>query len=186
MQIYFPNLLAIQQQTLQLENEHCIHCKQTRQLVSHGFIRKKRVGADPAAVGKRVFCSNRNLRTGCGRTVQLYLDSTVRYLQYAGQHVAAFVLALIQGVTIQRAYLEATGAGCPRNAYRWLNKLEARLSVYRSRLHQPPLSPPPQIATSRRGPRRSVLISTFDTLSRQQGQRLCASFQLKWQQSFLP
>ena len=53
MQIYYPNLQAIQQQTLQLESEQCKHCRQTHQLVSHGFIRRKRVGAQPEAVGMR-------------------------------------------------------------------------------------------------------------------------------------
>ena len=78
MQIYYPSLQAIEQQTMQLDSEQCAHCKQTHQLVSHGFIRKKRAGAEPEAVGKRVFCSNRNHHAGCGRTMQLYLDSTVR------------------------------------------------------------------------------------------------------------
>ena len=63
MQIYYPSLQAIEQQTMQLDNEQCVHCKQAHQLVSHGFIRKKRVGAEPEAVGKRVRC--RHIRPGC-------------------------------------------------------------------------------------------------------------------------
>ena len=86
MQTYYPSLESIHQKTLQLEPEQCPHCRQTRQLVSHGFIRKKRVGRDPQAVGKRVFCSNRRHRTGCGRTLQLYLDSTLRHFHRTGLH----------------------------------------------------------------------------------------------------
>src|SRR5438105_3362017 len=57
---YYPDLQAIEQQTKQLENESCQHCHRERQLISHGFIYKKRVGAEPQAIGKRVFCSNRD------------------------------------------------------------------------------------------------------------------------------
>ena len=86
MQIYYASLPAIEQQTRQLDHAQCRHCGQTQQLVSHGFIYKKQVGADPIATGKRVLCSNRHQHTGCGRTMQLYLDATVRYL-----HVACYV-----------------------------------------------------------------------------------------------
>ena len=79
MQIYYSNLEAIEQQTRQLDQVQCRHCVQRHQLVSHGFFYKKRVGAAPQALGKRVFCSNRQRYTGCGRTMQLYLD-TIRVL----------------------------------------------------------------------------------------------------------
>lgn len=185
MQIYYPSLQAIQQQTLQLDNEQCEHCKQTHQLVSHGFIRKKRVGAEPEAVGKRVFCSNRNHHTGCGRTVQLYLDSTVRYLHHAGCCVVAFVLLLILGMTIQHAYHHATGAATPRNAFRWLNKLWAQLSFYRSLSHQPWLPETDPVAMANPHPRWGLLLATFNALLQQFGNPLCADYQRQLQRSFL-
>ena len=185
MQIYYPSLLAIQQQTLQLENERCMHCQQAHQLMSHGFIHRKRVGAEPHAVGKRVFCSNRNRRTGCGRTTRLYLDSTVRYLHHAGFAVVAFVLSLLAGMTIERAYAQAAGDAAPRNAYRWLNRLCAQLSVYRSLWFRPPPPHPPQAVTANRHPRRGLLASTFEGLLQRFAQPLCASYQRQLQRSFL-
>src|SRR6266516_1375511 len=154
MQIYYSSLEAIQQQTRQLDNEQCRHCKQTHQLVSHGFLYKKRVGAEPEAIGKRVFCSNRYRHTGCGRTVQLYLDSTVRYLHHAGGWVVAFVLSLITGMTVENAYRQATGTATPRNAYRWLNRLGAQLSFYRRLSHRPPLPDTDPIVARHRPLRR--------------------------------
>ena len=184
MQIYFQSLQAIQQQTMQLDQEQCKHCKQTQQLVSHGFIRKKRLGGEPAVVGKRVFCSNRNNHTGCGRTVQLYRDATLRYLHYAAAVVAAFLFALLAGVTAQRAYHQATGTAVPRNAYRWLSKVTAQLSVYRSLSHQPQLLHSSPV-TAKRPLRRCVLLATVDTLRQQYGVPLCAAYQRQWQRSFL-
>ena len=96
----------------------------------------------PVAVGKRVFCSNRNHHAGCGRTTRLYLAETIRYLHYAGSVVVAFILLLMAGESIARAYAHATNATDPRHAYRWLNGLCAQLSTYRSLLHQPPLFNP--------------------------------------------
>lgn len=181
MQIYFPSLQAIEQQTTQLDLAQCAHCQRTRQLVSHGFIRKKRVGAEPEAVGKRVFCSNRNQRTGCGRTMQLYLDATVRYLHHGGATVVAFVLALMAGTSIEQAYTGATGAGTARNAYRWLTRLGTRLSFYRSLSHRPPLWATDADATPCRSLRLTLLMATFEALLQRFGQPLCAAYQCQSQ-----
>ena len=184
MQIYYPNLPAIEQQTMQLDNEQCIHCKQTQQLVSHGFIYKKQARAESKATGKRVVCSQRYRHTGCGRTMQLYLDSTVRYLHYASWQVVAFVLALMAGMTVQQAYYQATGCAEARHAYRWLTRLYAQFSCYRSLWHQPPLpdTASPIVATPLR---RGLLASTFKPLLQRFGQPLCAHYQGTLQRSFV-
>ena len=184
MQRYYSSLPAIEQQTRQLEHAQCAHCKQTQQLVSHGFIRKKRVGAEPEAVGKRVFCSNRNNRTGCGRTMQLYVESTVRYLHFSGSCVVAFVLSLIAGLTVEHAYDLATGTATPRNAYRWMNRLRAQLSAYRSLSHRAPLQDATAIGAANHSARLVSLTSTFKALLQRFGQPLCAAYQSHLQRSF--
>lgn len=153
--------------------------------VSHGFVHKKRVGAEPEAVGKRVFCSNRNRRTGCGRTMQLYVDSIVRYLHHAGCCVVAFVLSLRAGMTIQRAYHHAAGCATPRNTYRWLNRLSAQLSVYRSLSHRPPLQDTAAIVAANRPVCLTSLMPTFTALLQQFKQPLCVAYQSQLQRPFL-
>ncbi|MEJ7806850.1 MAG: hypothetical protein WKG03_13135 [Telluria sp.] len=185
MQIYFPSLQAICQQTTQLDLEQCPHCQRRRQLVSHGFIRKKRVGAEPEAVGKRVFCSNRRRHTGCGRTMQLYLDTTVRFLHRGGAIVVAFVLLLIAGMSIERAYTGSTGAGTGRNAYRWLARLDDQLTGYRSLSHRPPLREAGAASAPGRSLRRSTLMATFVELQQRFDQPLCATYQQQLQRPLL-
>lgn len=186
MQIYYPSLLAIHAQTMQLDNLPCPHCEQMHQLISHGFIYKKKgVGTELQAVGKRVFCSDRDHHAGCGRTVQLYLDSTVRYVHHASYRVVAFVLSLAAGMTIEHAYHHATGADTPRNAYRWLNRLCAQLSVYRSLSHRPPLQDGAQVVAAHRPVRLTSLTSTCKVLLQRFGQPLCAAYQSHTQRSFL-
>lgn len=184
MHIYYPDLAAVEQQTRQLDDVACPRCGQTQQLVSHGFVYKKRAGDEPEAVGKRVVCSKRYRHTGCGRTIQLYLDSTVRYLHYAGWQVVAFVLALMTDMTVQRAYCQVTGTADPRHAYRWLARLHAHLSCYRSLWHQPPL-PDTTSPIATNPARRRLLASTFKPLLQQFGQPLCANYQRHTQRSFL-
>lgn len=184
MQTYYPSLQAIHQQTLQLELAQCRHCGQTHQLVSHGFIRKKRLAGDPQAIGKRVFCSNRHCRTGCGRTMQLYLDSTLRYLHHAGSAVVAFVLSLLAGMSITLAYTQATGTHSPRHAYRWLHRLHVQISAYRSLLHQPLLAQPLISAAQAPCLRRSLLASSFAALLMRFKQPLCQAYQSQLQRPF--
>ncbi len=184
MQRYYPSLQAIEQQSRQLDDASCIHCQRTQQLVSHGFIYKKQTGSAPAAVGKRVWCSNRNRRTGCGRTMRLYLDSTVRHLHYTGQQVVAFLLALMAGMTVQCAYCQATGATEARHAWRWLHRLATQLSSYRSLLHQPLLQGDSPILANR-PVRLRLLASTFLWLLQRFGMPLCTNYQQQLQRSFL-
>lgn len=184
MHIYYPSLPAIEQQTRQLDNLQCVHCKQTHQLMSHGFIYKKRACAEPEAIGKRVFCSNRRRRTGCGRTMRLYQAYTVRYLHYAGEQVVAFVAFLLAGMSVRLAYEQVTGKADARPAYRWLDRLGAQLSCYRSLSHQVPLqdAAPPGVVHH---PRWGLLGSTFRLLFQRFGQPLCAQYQQHTQRSFL-
>ena len=185
MQIYYPSLRAIEQRTMQLDTARCPHCGRSHQLVSHGFIRKKQARAEQQAVGKRVLCSNRYHRTGCGRTMQLYLDATVRYLHRAGSAVVAFVLSLMAGMSIQAAYRDATGTAAPRHAYRWLHRLAAQSSAYRSVPHRPPLRESGAGAAANRPARLGALMSTFSALLQALGQRPCSAYQLRLQPTFL-
>ena len=185
MQRYYPSLQAIEQQTRQLDDASCIHCQRTQQLVSHGFIYKKQTGNVPAVVGKRVLCSNRHHHTGCGRTMRLYLDSTVRYLHYTGQQVVAFLLALMTGMTVQLAYYQVTGIADPRNAWRWLHRLAAQLSSYRSLSHQPLFQNADSPIPANRPVRLRLLAPTFRWLLQHFGDPLCASYQQQLQRSFL-
>lgn len=96
--------------------------------------------------------------------MRLYLDAAVRWLHYTGAHVLAFMPALMARRTVQPAYDHATGTDDPRHAYRWLNKLDAQLSGYRSLSHQPPLQDADASVAASRSARTGLLISTCTLL----------------------
>jgi len=135
MQTFFKDLDSIQQFTRSLDHHHdnliCQFCSKNNQFVSHGFVYKKQYNGLRQTVGKRIFCSNRFGRSGCGRTFQVYLATEIPKLNYAIHHLAVFIHCLLAGSCIDKAYYTATKTKDTRNAYRWLNKLQGRLIDYR-------------------------------------------------------
>lgn len=178
--IYYASLAVIHQTTQLLQDYLCPHCALTGYLRSHGFVyRKQAVARERVAVGKRVFCSNRDGNGGCGRTVQLRLDEGLIYLHYSAVCLMIFMLFLLTGCSIQLAYFAATGTADPRNAYRWLNKLMTMQPTHRATLS----ILPPTVTTN--NPRRACLCSTMAGLRQCFGTEFIASFQHERQRSFI-
>ena len=189
MQIYYANLDAISQTTMQLDQVLCLHCGKVGQLVSHGFIyRKQAVATAPIAVGKRILCARRYQRTGCGRTVQLMLATMLRYLHVVGSVMVTFMSLLAQGMSIAKAYQQSAGTLDSRHAYRWLTKLFARLSHYRTvaahASHVRDLAAPNSANSGVPPTRRHLLACTLTLLTQHFGVPLCASYQLASQCAF--
>jgi len=182
MNRYFNDLDTLHRFTLSLDSQphpiQCRHCSKQGQFVSHGFVYKKQHQGERHTVGKRLFCSNRYGRSGCGRTLRLYLTTELAFLHYTTVHLTAFVLALLGGSTIQPAYRAATQTAEPRNAYRWLNKLQRKLINYRALIHR--MQPTYRFKTINK--QRRILLSTlralFSTLT-------CAQIQQRTQTAFV-
>ena len=135
MKRFYQDYDSIHRFTLSLnyhQNElECVHCLKNDQFVSHGIIYKQRSANYAEKVGKRLFCSNRFGRNGCGRTFQLYVATEVPSFRYGAAHLLIFIAALLTNSNICEAYHQATGQSEYRNAWRWLKRLMLRLSEYR-------------------------------------------------------
>jgi hypothetical protein len=166
MQIFWPNLNAMNQFTMELDSQpdslQCPHCRQTGQFVSHGFVYRKQQCGDGVAVGKRVLCSGRYGRSGCCRTQRLYLDTGLPGLHYRTTCLMVFLVSLFADHSISAAYQKATGADSPRHAYRWLAKLEHRLTTYRRLIH--PRPPVLNESCSSRSRYRRIVLPTLRAL----------------------
>jgi len=86
----------------------CQHCSKKDQFVSHGFVYKKQFHGKTRTVDKRLFCSSRHGRSGCGRTARLYLATELSRLHYTATHLTVFLLALLAGHSTIQAYQGAT------------------------------------------------------------------------------
>lgn len=185
MRLFFADFDTLHRFTLELDRHQvelaCHHCARRGQLVSHGFVYRKQHNADKQPIAKRIFCSNRHGKTGCGRTRQLYLSSIIPRLSYTARQLFDFLIALIAGSSITRAYRKATRTAEPRNAYRWLQRAMGQLSRYRTLLKRP--DEPGDF--DRRSRRLRHLLSTFNQLFSQSAFGHPQPFQQVLQQPFL-
>ena len=135
MKRFYADFDSIDAFTLSLDYHQnelaCEHCFKNDQFVSHGIIYKQRSSVHAEKVGKRLFCSNRYGRNGCGRTFQLYVATEVPTYRYGAAHLFLFIAALMANMNISEAYHQATDQTEPRNAWRWLKRLMFKLSHYR-------------------------------------------------------
>lgn len=138
MDTFYTNIESLNAFTLSLdcldEKAQCTHCSKVGQLVSHGFVYKQLSSSKRKAVGKRLFCSNRYGRSGCGRTLQLYVTHCFPFLRYGAAELFVFLSSLILGWAVTHAYQTATGREETRHAWRWLDRLEGKLLDFRRRL----------------------------------------------------
>ena len=88
--------LAIAQR---LKQTPCPHCKTVGTLIRHGFLR----GYDESCPqrktvrGRRVFCSNRNARRGCGRTFSVWIADKIRRLSLTAGALWRFLQRAVSG-----------------------------------------------------------------------------------------
>lgn len=189
MPIFFDTIESIHQFTFSLEqHEHsliCTSCKARGQFVSHGFCYKQQMLAATKTVGKRILCSKRSGRTGCGRTIQLYVASAVPRLHHGTTQLLAFITALLANFSVTAAYDKAVGKPESRHAWRWFKKLTQQLIIYRHYLHRDAHTDTAMFNTQSRF--RQLLLPTLTALLSQTHQALnhIASFQYAHQVRFI-
>ena len=184
--LFFKDLDVLNQFTLSLElnqgSVSCAKCHQQDQFVSHGFVYKQLNHGQSQVVGKRLFCANRRQKSGCGSTLRLYLAERIPLLVHSSKQLTAFLLSLLLGNTIKQAYQTATGTQDPRNAFRWLNKLNIQQVNYRAFAYQycaEKVSKSKAIKAEIKGV--LTVIAAIVSLSKQ----TCADYQLQTQQAFM-
>ena len=189
MRLFFQDMDILHQFTLQLDSHRdavqCQHCAKCDQFVSHGFVHKKQHNGDKQPVGKRLLCSNRYGRSGCGHTLRLYLAVDIPAWHYSSVHLLGFVQALIGGLGIQQAYQQSTGTAEPRHAYRWLNKLDGRLPLWRALLNRRPKAVCGDEGLASRTRRLRLLLPTLQALFVRFGTPLGERYQLDRQSAFI-
>ena len=117
-----------------LSDSTCPHCGKTNQSVSHGYVYKWTSDHHREVVGKRILCSRRYGRSGCGRTRQWYLADVVPQCQYRLSVFIAFIHALLAGDAVETAYTKTIvpSPNEPRQAWRWLQRFMKQLPRWRS------------------------------------------------------
>lgn len=184
---FYDDFDSLQQVTHNLEFYFdvfaCLFCSKSDQFVSHGFIFHRKDEKIVAITGKRLLCCNRRGRSGCGRTLTLYLKEKQPQYVYSSAHINVFFLMLLARQTIPKAYQIATGCYEPRNAYRWMESACLKLVEYRALLKEKTIK---TIQTYKlKSLNYKIVLSTLKALFSKFNRFPCAFFQMTTRQSFL-
>jgi len=135
----------------------CPHCRTVGMLIRHGVL----VGFDDGGPrrtvrARRVFCSNRHRRLGCGRTTSVWIAEKIRRLSLTARTVWAFLQRAVVG-SIAAAIREAECPRCDRTFRRVWQRFRRNQTAIRTALLQRGPPPEPSIASSRRPAEAQVL-----------------------------
>jgi hypothetical protein len=138
----------------QIKQRPCPHCKVVGTLIQHGYL----YGFDDSSPhrplprktrrARRIFCSNRNLRPGCGRTFSIWFADKIRRLSLTAHLLWRFLQRAAAG-SIAAAIRAINSHLSPRTWQRIWKRFDLGQSKIRTALHDygsPPPDPPPRPA----------------------------------------
>jgi hypothetical protein len=159
----------------------CPHCKRSGTLIGHGYLRGY---AERVVRGRRLFCSNRGRRPGCGRTLSVKLATVVSGFAVRTVTLFRYASAVVAGQTRRAAWLStAAGAMSLSSGYRLWRRLSAAQSALRARLCREAPAP----ASRAREPLAALVAHTSSVVgavATAAGLDLFAAFQSRFGQGF--
>lgn len=134
----------------------CPHCKAIGLLVRHGFLRGDDESSprEKTVRARRIFCSNRNNRPGCGRTFSVWLADKIRRLSLTAGRLWMFLQAVVVG-GIGEAIRRVNCHLSDRQMQRIWKRFDLGQSHIRTALWQQ--CEPPELAKSPQSPAAEVL-----------------------------
>ncbi len=125
----------------------CPHCKVVGALIRHGYLRGYDEGDSQRTTvrARRVFCSNRHARPGCGRTFSVWCADKIRRLSLTTRALWRFLQSAVAGSIA--AAVRAV-ADCRRSGRTW-QRLWKRFDLGQSKIRTALSArcPPPKLPT---------------------------------------
>lgn len=100
-----------------LKQTPCPHCKHVGMLIRHGYLYGFNESIPPRKTvrARRIFCSNRNARHGCGRTFSVWVATTIRRLSLTSGALWRFLQRVVAGGIVAAIRV----ADCQRSDRTW-------------------------------------------------------------------
>jgi hypothetical protein len=144
-----------------LKQMRCPHCKAVGALIRHGFLYgfDESSSREKAKRARRVFCSNRTARRGCGRTFSVWFADKIRRLSLTSSALWRF----LQRAVADSIVAASRAADCGLSERTWQrvwNRFDRGQSKIRTALCErcpPPEMPPRLPANAARQPAAQVL-----------------------------
>lgn len=166
----------------QLKFIPCPHCSMIACLILHGYLKgyDDETHEDDMIRGRRIFCSNRYRKDGCGRTFSLLKTEMIKYCTTKAKTIWQFLNHLYSGLSIRAAFLKASPCLSLTSAYRYYKKIFQQQHSIRTSLLE--LHPPPECPEV-----TDTLLQTIRHLKTAFIQHSCpvTAYQDRFQQSFL-
>ena len=122
----------------------CEHCGRIGSLNGHGLVRGYGAGGGAGQLrGRRLYCSNRGRRPGCGRTRMIWLSAVIPGFVARTRTLWKVLSAIARGQSLRSLWRSSPRDFTLRSVYRWRACLREALPHLRSRLLQtcdPPTS----------------------------------------------
>lgn len=121
----------------------CPHCLHTGFLILHGYLYgfTESDTAGRIAKGRRIFCSNRNRKNGCGKTFSILMAGFIKNHIVSSQTLSRFLSNIKEGKSKAQANRDSGGKMKASTVYRIFNKFtghQARIRTFLSRFGPPP------------------------------------------------
>jgi hypothetical protein len=127
-----------------LKQTSCPHCKTVGMLIRHGVLTgfDDRSPRRQVVRARRIFCSNRHRRRGCGRTFSVWLTDKIRRLSISTRALWTFLQRAVVG-TITAAVRDANAPRSDRTFQRIWARFDRGQSAIRTALLG--RGPPPEV-----------------------------------------
>jgi hypothetical protein len=113
----------------------CPHCRVVGCLIRHGYLKGHGDKAnDEVRRGWRVFCSDRNLRDGCGRTYSILSAGFLYRRMVDAKRLWSLLRGIIEGLSRKAAWEKVSSPFCPDTGYRLWNAFCTSQTFIRSAL----------------------------------------------------
>lgn len=121
---------------LHLKQYPCPHCRVTGTLILHGYLRGYDLNKINKKIirGRRIFCSNRDRRKGCGRTWSVMLATMLKGFIVQTFHLWGFLNNIANGMNIFRSFNIAKISLSPTSIYRLYKRVRLNQPHIRSLL----------------------------------------------------
>ena len=155
----------------------CPHCKRQGTLVLHGYL----YGYGEKTLekrGRRIFCNNRKMSEGCGKTFSFLLADWLRGFTLFARYLLNYLKKIKEGHTPHSAAGAAKMKICTSSIYRIHNRFinnQSRIRTFLCRVK----SPPPLLAT------QDPVVASITHLTAVFPQHGITRFQHYFQQPFL-
>ena len=123
----------------------CPHCRRTGCLILHGYLYGyDENGSDRVKRGKRIFCSNRKNKQGCGKTFSMLMAGMIKSMTIGAARVWNFLDNVRQGIPVSKAFSKTGTAMTVSSAYRIFKRFkenQPRIRTLLMSLKDPPVLP---------------------------------------------